>query len=301
MSKKETSIVELNIKSIVPDDIQPRKNFNPERLSELMGSIKKYGIINPIVVEEMDNGKYLLWDGERRFRAATELKLDTVPAIIRPKASRTDRLIQQFHIQEQHEGWTSMEKAIAVSELSEALGIGLKDLAKTLDLPQRTIGDYVSFSQLLERKEFIKSEAPVNFASGIVSLRNFVKKQYMDVLETEFTEAQQSKLEKALISRIKSGGIKITRDIVKIRDSVKAEPKSIMKFMSDDSMTVEHMFLKTEAKVAHAYRNILAANNSLLAYTGTGKRLGVEKLFSESEKKDLARGRDAVGELIGKI
>lgn len=73
MSKNE--ILQIPLKNIVPDAEQPRKNFDPERMADLIGSIKKHGIISPLQVQDIGNGTYLLEDGERRFRAATELGL----------------------------------------------------------------------------------------------------------------------------------------------------------------------------------------------------------------------------------
>lgn len=282
----------LNLSSITADPNQPRKNFNPERLAELMASIKKYGIINPLVVEELGGGKYMLVDGERRFRAATELKLKEVPAIIRVAMDATERIIQQFHIQEQHEGWTSTEKAVAVADLADRLGVGLRAFAAMLSLPERTISDYVAFSQLLEKKEFIKQEVPVHFASAIMPLRNFVKRTFMNELETEFTQEQERALEKAIIKRIKTGSIRIARDLTKIRDSVKAKPKSILKFIEDEDVSVDELFLKTDAKGAFAYRNTLAAASSIVLYGRQTVALGADKLFSEADKKHLQRAKE---------
>ena len=61
--KQKVETVLVALRSIAPDPHQPRKNFNPERLAELIASIKKYGIINPLVVEKLPTGKYLLVDG----------------------------------------------------------------------------------------------------------------------------------------------------------------------------------------------------------------------------------------------
>ncbi len=137
----EVRAVTMDMSSITPDPNQPRKNFNPERLAELIASIEKYGIINPLVVEELGKGKFMLVDGERRYRAALELQLKKVPVLIHPAMEETERTIQQFHIQEQHEGWSATEKAIAVGKLADRMGISYRALAQMLALPQRTISD----------------------------------------------------------------------------------------------------------------------------------------------------------------
>ena len=72
---------------IVPSPLQPRKNFKPEELNELVDSIKERGIIQPLIVR-LVNGKYELIAGERRWRAAGEAGLDTLPVIVREASNR---------------------------------------------------------------------------------------------------------------------------------------------------------------------------------------------------------------------
>lgn len=72
----------LPIAKIEPRIDQPRQRFDPDALAELTESIKKYGLIQPIVVRSIDNGYYQIIAGERRWRAAREAGLDEVPVCI---------------------------------------------------------------------------------------------------------------------------------------------------------------------------------------------------------------------------
>src|SRR3990167_1707295 len=299
--KQKVETVLVPLRSIAPDPHQPRKNFNPERLAELIASIKKYGIINPLVVEKLPTGKYLLVDGERRFRAATELKLGDVPVVVREQQNETERLIQKFHIQEQHEGWTATEKASAVARLAKSLNMGVRQLAKTLSLPDRTIGDYVAFSDLLENKEFEKNEIPVHFASHIVALRGFVKRTYMNKLRKDFDEEKQSSLEKTLISRIKRGDIRKTSDITKVRDAIKQDPKSVDRLMNESRLTVDKLFLDVDADAARTYRNIVQFSNNLAGFLNKSGSPRVVKLFDGDDKSTLSRAHRRLGQLISVI
>lgn len=67
---------------IIPNTYQPRKYFNDESINELAQSIEAYGIVQPISVRLIEEDKYELIAGERRFRAAKKIGLDKVPAII---------------------------------------------------------------------------------------------------------------------------------------------------------------------------------------------------------------------------
>ena len=79
---KGESLVEIAIDHIEPNPLQPRKTFAPEPLADLAKSIKASGVIQPIVVRRV-GGAYQLIAGERRWRAAREAGLATVPAVVR--------------------------------------------------------------------------------------------------------------------------------------------------------------------------------------------------------------------------
>jgi len=262
---------------IVPDEDQPRKNFSPEKLRDLITSIKKHGIINPLIVEPYGK-KYLLEDGERRYRAAKELNLKEVPVVVVAESSKTERLIKQFHIQEQHQGWSAVEKAIAVGKLSKELGVPVKDLAEVLALPHGTVSLYVSFGNLLEQKEFEKNEISLDYAPAINNLKAFVKRKFSQI-EEEFTPNMERALERAIIHRIKNKVITKNNDLLKLHDAVKVKPESIMDFIKDSTITPERLFITSKAKKSHHYRNIKNIAVTLNYHIKSGFPLGVVELL----------------------
>src|SRR5205823_2650667 len=72
----------INLANIVPSALQPRKDFGREALQELIDSIRQHGIIQPLIVRQA-GARFELIAGERRWRAAQEIGLTEVPAIIR--------------------------------------------------------------------------------------------------------------------------------------------------------------------------------------------------------------------------
>src|SRR5438552_1152469 len=76
------SVHHVRLATIVPSPLQPRKNFAPEALQELVDSIRQHGIIQPLIVRRID-GRHELIAGERRWRAAQEVGLSDVPVIVR--------------------------------------------------------------------------------------------------------------------------------------------------------------------------------------------------------------------------
>lgn len=297
------TITVVPLSQIEPDANQPRKNFDAARLGELMKSIDKLGIKNPLVVQKTGSGKLKLVDGERRYRASKELGLKEVPVIIEEETSDTELLIEQFHLQEQHEGWSATERALAVIKLSEQMHLSVSEVAQTLSLSERTIGDYMAFAKIIDKREFLKSEMPISYSGNIVSLKVFVKRQYQNVLEEEFTKEDEAKLEKAVIHRFKIGDITRKKDILKIRDAVQKDPRNIEKFIKNDGLTTTKLFLQSDAKKQWIYRNIRNYCNSMNTHLSQGLALGVEDVFvgDDTTVTSLKKVHASLGKLISRI
>ena len=147
-SQKNTSgsngVLEIDISLITPNPNQPRKNFDAEALDDLACSIKVHGVIQPIVVNQMVDGKYMIIAGERRYRASKIAGLKTIPAIIK---NYTDKQIKEISIIEnlQREDLNPIEAARAIKQLmeeykltqetvSERIGKSRSNIANTLRL-----------------------------------------------------------------------------------------------------------------------------------------------------------------------
>ncbi len=137
----------LSLDKVVPAEGQPRKTFYEDTLEELSRSIKERGVLEPIVVRPMDDGRYQIIMGERRFRASRMAGLTEIPAIIRDisdEDARSDALLENF----QREDLNSIERARAIEELlqihsmdkvSRILGVTeatVRRHLEILDLPQ---------------------------------------------------------------------------------------------------------------------------------------------------------------------
>jgi ParB family chromosome partitioning protein len=98
-----------NLKEITPDRIfqnpaNPRMFFRPEEMDTLLGSIKRYGVQVPISVYE-DGNRFILIDGERRWRCAKKLNLRSIPALVQEKPSALENLLLMFNIHALREQW----------------------------------------------------------------------------------------------------------------------------------------------------------------------------------------------------
>ena len=121
-------IQQVDLARVVPSPLQPRKNFAAEALDELVESIRQHGIIQPLVVRNVD-GKHELIAGERRWRAAHEAGLAQVPVITRVA---TDLEVLELSLIEnlQRADLNPIEEAQAYARLTNEFGMRQEDIAQ---------------------------------------------------------------------------------------------------------------------------------------------------------------------------
>jgi ParB family chromosome partitioning protein len=129
----------VTLDQIVPSPLQPRKEFQPEQLTELMESIREHGIIQPLIVRRV-NGKLELIAGERRYRASRELGLKELPVIVR-EASDKDVLEMALIENLQREGLNPIEEAQAYSRLAKDFNMRQEDIAQRVGKNRATVAN----------------------------------------------------------------------------------------------------------------------------------------------------------------
>jgi ParB family transcriptional regulator, chromosome partitioning protein len=136
----------VTLDQIAPSPLQPRKEFEPEHLAELMESIREHGIIQPLIVRQV-NGKLELIAGERRFRASRELGLKEVPVIIR-QADDKDVLEMALIENIQREDLNPMEEARAYERLAREFSMKQEDIAKRVGKNRTTVTNAIRLLDL---------------------------------------------------------------------------------------------------------------------------------------------------------
>ena len=146
--KVEESIFdEIQINKIEINKNQPRKSFNEEKIKELSLSIKQHGIIQPITVRRVDNDKFQLISGERRFRASKLIGNKTIPAFIRDTDDKN--LLELALIENiQRENLNSIEIAISYKKLIDELKINQEKLGARVGKDRTTINNYLRLLKL---------------------------------------------------------------------------------------------------------------------------------------------------------
>jgi ParB family chromosome partitioning protein len=120
---------EVAVGSITPNPRQPRQTFDEEALEELAASITEVGLLQPVVVRKLGEGKYELVMGERRWRASQQAGLDFIPAIVRETPDTDmlrDALLENLHRQQ----LDPLEEAAAYQQLLDDFGATHEQLAQ---------------------------------------------------------------------------------------------------------------------------------------------------------------------------
>ncbi len=135
---------QLSMFQLIPDPDQPRKFFDEQALVELAASIASHGVLQPILVREGAEGKFIIVSGERRYQAARNAGLETVPAILTDGEPAEISIIENLL----RENLTAIEEAEAIERLRALHDYGLAELATALGKSDSTISDILSLNRL---------------------------------------------------------------------------------------------------------------------------------------------------------
>ena len=164
------AVSEIAIADIFANPDQPRKAFDEDALNELAASIKKHGVIMPIIVNKSGN-RYMIIAGERRFRASKIAGLDTVPVIVK---NYDERQIKEISLIEnlQREDLNPIEAASAMRSLMEDYHLSQEDLADRIGKSRSAIANTLRLLNLhADVMNMVKSgELSAGHARAIVSV-----------------------------------------------------------------------------------------------------------------------------------
>lgn len=169
---EEELVQEIKVKELRPNPYQPRKNFQPDAIAELQESIKTHGILQPLIVRKSIKG-YEIVVGERRYRAAKEAGLKTVPVVVR---ELSEQQMMELALLEnlQREDLTPIEEAEAYQILMEQLGLTQEQLAKRLGKSRPHIANHIRLLALPEpiRQLISNGELSMGHGRALLGLKN---------------------------------------------------------------------------------------------------------------------------------
>lgn len=233
----DNSLQYFPLDMIQPGKYQPRVDMSQESLDELADSIRVQGLIQPIVVRPIENGRYEIIAGERRWRASKIAELETVPALIREVSDRSAiamALIENI----QRENLNPMEEANALHRLREEFSMTHQEAAEAVGRSRASVSNLLRLRNLNEDvKRLVENcDLEMGHARALLALegelqsdtaKNIVEKG-MSVRETE-----------QLIRRL----LKPEKEKPHQSESLLAEIEQIEKQISEklgDRVTVKH-------------------------------------------------------------
>ncbi|MCL7459228.1 ParB/RepB/Spo0J family partition protein [Micromonospora echinofusca] len=208
---------EIPVDAIVPNPKQPRQVFDEDALEELKTSIQEVGFLQPIVVRQLDDEKYELVMGERRWRAAQAVGREKIPAIVRDTqddAMLRDALLENIH----RANLNPLEEAAAYQQLLDEFGATHEELARRIGRSRPQISNTIRLLNL-------PAQVQTRVAAGILSAGHA-----RALLSLDEAEAQEQ-----LARRIVAEGISVraTEEIVALalsdgttkKEAAKRRPK----------------------------------------------------------------------------
>ncbi len=130
---------EIAINDLIPNPYQPRKTFEPAKLKELINSIRESGVIQPLIVRKAGE-KYEIVAGERRWRAAKEVGLDFVPAVVRKYDDATMMEVALIENM-QRSDLNPMEEAEGLRNMMDKLAITQAEVAKKMGMSKTAVSN----------------------------------------------------------------------------------------------------------------------------------------------------------------
>ena len=190
---------QVNLGDIVASPLQPRHEFAPEALQELVDSIRQHGIIQPLIVR-MVNGKHELIAGERRWRAAREVGLTQAPVIVR-EATDLDVLELSLIENLQRADLNPIEEALAYARLAGEFGMRQEDIALKVGRSRAAVANSMRLLDLHQQVQSWVTQGLLSVGHAKVLLGLKAHDEQLAVAETILRRSATVRDAERLVSR----------------------------------------------------------------------------------------------------
>lgn len=253
-----SGIAEIELANIEANPFQPRTHFNDESLEELAISIQEIGLIQPITLRKIDEKKYQIIAGERRFRAAQMAGLVKIPAFIREV--NNDSMLEMALVENiQREDLNPIEIGVSYQRLIEECNLTQETLSSRLGKKRSTVANYLRLLKLpaIIQKGLIDKELSMGHARPLINLKETesqleiyekIKKEGLSVRKVEemvrnIAEKEQPKDDTKEVRKnaqqfqsIKKKLDKMFESSVKVTANDKGKGKIIIPFKSEEEL-----------------------------------------------------------------
>ena len=222
------SIQELPIDKIIPNKDQPRKLFDDESLEELAASLRSLGLVQPITVQALPSGQYMIISGERRWRAAALAGLTTLPAYIRTTGE--DEVLELALIENiQREDLNAIEVALAYQQILDLHHLKQEELAARVGKKRATVSNYLRLLRLPAEIQLGLTQRLIDMARAIADQPSGDEPSATPARPRRATERKDFRLLEQHLSQVFSSS-------VTLRCSASGKGKLTIPFASDEEL-----------------------------------------------------------------
>lgn len=200
----EDRVQNLFISAVAPNPEQPRRHFDQTALDQLAESIKRYGVLQPIIVSPKGEG-YIIVAGERRWRAAGQVGLEQIPAIVRNR-EELEQLEVALIENVQRVDLSPLEQAVSIERLHQQFNINYSEIAKRLGKAETTVSNIVRLLQLppAARESLQTGNITEGHARAILALKNSPSSQ-ADLLQNILKHGWSVRQAEQYVTSLKAG------------------------------------------------------------------------------------------------
>ena len=218
---EQNAVVYINVNDIKPNENQPRKIFNEEKISELSASILEHGIIQPLVVRKSSAG-YEIVAGERRWRAARKAALKEVPCLIRKFSDEENMLIAIIENM-QREDLNPIEEAEGLNQMIKTYGLTQEEVSKSVSKSRPYITNALRLLKLPPQIQDLVTEGKIStgHARALISVTD-------------------KKLQAELCRKIIEDGLSVRKIEQLVQAAGKQKKLPVKKIKSADTIHVEN-------------------------------------------------------------
>jgi ParB family transcriptional regulator, chromosome partitioning protein len=229
----------VGLTSIVPSPLQPRKNFSPEALQELIDSIRQHGIIQPLIVRRLNGGTHELIAGERRWRAAQEVGLSEVPVIVR---SASDLEVLELSLIEnlQRTDLNPIEEAHGYARLRDEFGMKQDEVAQKVGRSRAAVANALRLLDLHPQIQTWVAQDVVSVGHAKVLLGVKTLEEQLKLAETVLRRNASVRQTERLIARFVGGWKKRRRSQVVVSSAAIGDLQDKLRQHFGTNVTIHH-------------------------------------------------------------
>ena len=268
MTSKTSSLSYIKPDDIVKNPENPRMIFREDEMEQLLESIKEVGIKVPVSVYK-DEKKYVMIDGERRWRCSVKLNLKEIPAIIQPKPTRLENLLMMFNIHNVRVQWDLIAIALKLKEVKKMLedegevvtnktlstitGVSLSQVSRCielLELPKKYQDILIKEAEKPKAEQEIKPDLFLEIIKSKKAIEKYAPEVFLEVKKESYVDSMVDKYQKKIVNNVVR-----FRDISKI---ARGEGKGVSR--ETIIPTLVNLVKKDKYKIETAYKESAEIN-----------------------------------------